>query len=165
MNISSWILSIAGICLLSVVVDLILPKGKMNKTIKNVFSYIVILIVLAPLPKLVNSNFNIEQVFDYVEFNVQGDYIYNLNQAKIDKYANIIDERITQSGIHGAIVSISANIFDTNLKIDAVYVDLYNIVINENLKNKDIKMEVLNIVKEVLNIKEECVVFYEWKRW
>ena len=37
-SISAWILSIAGICMLSVIIDLVVPDGKTNTIIKNVFS-------------------------------------------------------------------------------------------------------------------------------
>ena len=37
-NISSYILTIAGIVLISVVVELVMPDGQMNKYIKSVLS-------------------------------------------------------------------------------------------------------------------------------
>ena len=158
---SSWILSIAGICLLSVVIDLILPDGSMNSHIKRVFSYIIVLAVLMPFANLIKGGFNLEDVFSEVEINIQDDFIYNINQAKLDSWLEEINEAINNKKIVGVTVSISANIFESDMIIDAVYVDLYNAVINANDKNIDIMTEVKSVVIGILNIKEDKIIFYE----
>ena len=160
-SISAWILSIAGICLLSVAMDLILPEGKMNAVIKNVFSYIVVFVVLMPLPSLINGEFSFGDLFSSVELEIQDEYIYNVNQAKLDKWSKDIDNDLQNIGVYGAVVSISANIFEYNMKIDAVYVDLYNAVISENLMNKNIKAEVENVVLSIVDLDKNKVVIYE----
>ena len=161
MGISGWILSIAGICLLSVVIDLILPDGSMNSHIKRVFSYIIVLAVLMPFANLIKGGFNLEDVFSEVEINIQDDFIYNINQAKLDSWLEEINEAINNKKIVGVTVSISANIFESDMIIDAVYVDLYNAVINANDKNIDIMTEVKSVVIGILNIKEDKIIFYE----
>ncbi|MBE7074439.1 MAG: hypothetical protein E7376_00440 [Clostridiales bacterium] len=160
-GVSTWVLSIAGVCLLSVLVDLILPDGKVNATIKHIFSFVIVLVVLMPLPGLVKGEYNLDNVLSELEFEIQDEYIYNVNQAKLDKWTEAINHDLETKGIHGAVVSISANIFEINMEINAVYVDLYNVVITENLKNINIKTEVVNVVKCYLNIEKSQVVFYE----
>lgn len=159
-SISSWVLSIAGICLLSVIIDIAMPDGKTNNIIKQVFSYVIILVVILPLPKIVNKNINLD-VFEEIEFEIQENFIYNLNQSKLDMWQNNIDNTLNNKGIYGAVVSISANIFEEEMKIKAVYVDLYNTVISEENKNINIKTEVKSVVLSILNIKEENIIFYE----
>lgn len=164
MELSGWILSIAGICLLSVVVDLILPDGSMNSHIKKVFSYFVVIAVLLPLVNFFKGGVNLEDVFSEVEIAVQDDFIYNVNQAKIDSLTEEVGSKLQKKGLYGVSVSISADIFDVNMQIEAVYVDLYNAVINGNDKNINIKTEVKCVIIDTLNIKEEKIVFYEWKK-
>lgn len=159
-SVSTWILSIAGICMLSVIIDLVLPSGKTNTTIKNVFSYAIVLVVILPLPKLLKGDFNLD-VFSNYEFEIQDSYIYNVNQAKLDKWTNCINSDLESSGIYGAVVSISANIFDTQMNVNAVYVDLYNVVISDKKPNINIKTEVVSVVLKYVDIKEDKVIFYE----
>ena len=52
---SVWVLSIAGICVLSVLVELVLPEGQTRKYIKAIFSFFVIVVIVAPLPKIVKN--------------------------------------------------------------------------------------------------------------
>ena len=40
---TGWILSIAGVTILSVLVDLIMPNGQTAKYIKNVYAFMMIL--------------------------------------------------------------------------------------------------------------------------
>lgn len=160
-SISAWILSIAGICMLSVIIDLVIPDGKTNTIIKNVFSYAIVLVVILPLPKLFKNNTDLNDLFSPVDFPMQDNYIYNINQAKLDKWTQDINDDLVSDGIYGAVVSISANIFERNMEINAVYVDLYNVVISNENKNINIKTEVVRVVLNYINIKEDKVIFYE----
>lgn len=160
-SISAWILSIAGICMLSVIIDLVIPDGKTNTIIKNVFSYAIVLVVILPLPKLFKNNTDLNDLFSPVDFPMQDNYIYNVNQAKLDKWTQDINDDLVSDGIYGAVVSISANIFERNMEINAVYVDLYNVVISNENKNINIKTEVVRVVLNYINIKEDKVIFYE----
>ena len=48
-DISSWIMSIAGIICLSVIVELVLPDGQLNRYIKGIFSFIILLVIISPI--------------------------------------------------------------------------------------------------------------------
>ena len=52
MNLSSWVLTIVGMVVLSVIGDIILPQGKISKTVKGVFAFITVLVIASPLPEL-----------------------------------------------------------------------------------------------------------------
>ncbi|MBO4412852.1 MAG: stage III sporulation protein AF, partial [Clostridia bacterium] len=54
--ISTWVLSVAGISMLAVLVDLILPLGQTKKYIKGVFALIVVVVVITPIFNLFKSN-------------------------------------------------------------------------------------------------------------
>lgn len=148
--------------MLSVIIDLVVPDGKTNTIIKNVFSYAIVLVVILPLPKLFKNNTDLNDLFSPVDFPMQDNYIYNINQAKLDKWTQDINDDLVNGGIYGAVVSISANIFERNMEINAVYVDLYNVVISNENKNINIKTEVVRVVLNYINIKEDKVIFYEW---
>ena len=162
-SISAWALSIVGICLLSVVIDLMLPSGKTNSNIKKVVSYAIILVVLLPIPNILNGNIRAEGIFDNSIIELQDNYIYNLNQSKLDSIKNKIENELNSMGILGVSVSISANIFEDDMEIYAIYVDLYNLVITEDASNINIKKIVKDLILGCISIKEEKIIFYEWK--
>lgn len=161
MNISGWVLSIIGICFISVVFDLISPDGKTNKSIKTVMSYAIIFVIASPLLGMVKNGVNVDDIFNSSSINIQSGYIYNLNQSKIDALKLDIEEGLNNYGFLGAQVSVSADIFDENMEIYAIYVDLYNLVISDNLKNKDIETEVKSVVQSYVDISKEKIIIYE----
>ena len=158
---SDWIVSITCICLFSIVVDLVLPRGKTNVIIKRVISYVMILVFLMPISKLLNADFSINELFYNSEYVVQDNYIYNLNQNKLDTTIMYICNDLEELGIVGVDVSISADIFDRDMKINGVYVDLCNVVISKKVQNIDIKTEVVCVVQKYLSVGEDKIVFYE----
>lgn len=160
-SISQWVLSIVGVCFISVVVDLLLLDGKTNNIIKRVVSYAIMLVVIIPIPKLLQGSADFDDLFPETGILIQDGYIYNINQSMLDAIDNDIEELLAGRGYNGAEVSISADVFSKDMQIYAIYVDLYNLVITEELANKDIKTEVTKIVMSVVEIEKEKVIIYE----
>lgn len=77
-----WILSVVGVIALGVLVDILLPEGKIAKYVKGAFSLLVVLVISSILPIIANANLtididssdyfavesaNVSQSFEYVE--------------------------------------------------------------------------------------------------
>lgn len=158
---SSWILTICGVCVLSVIVDLVLPDGQTNKHIKNVFSYIIVLVIVAPIPKLINKGLDINEIFQQQEISIDKDYIYQLNQYKLDILKTSIEKDIEGKNIFGVEIAISADIFKNELEIESIYVDLYNLVIDENLPHINIEIVIVECIQNHIEIGKENIFFNE----
>ncbi len=159
MSISSWILSIAGICILSVLIDLFLPDGKSSSHIKNIFNFVIILVIIAPLPNLLQKDFDASLIFNENEIVLQEDYIYQLNRDKLTMLEKSIENKLTDNGLLNIDISISANIFTTQMTIDAVYVDLSNLVIQDNSEHINIENEVIEVIISFIDIEKENINF------
>jgi len=142
--ISSWILSIAGIICLSVILELILPNGQMNKYVKNIFSFVIILVIILPIPNLINNvNFNNINSINYENISLQEDYLYELNKNKLNTINNNLIFYFNEAGYAEIIIQSSLKTSE-NIDEIAIFVDLSNLVISEN-----------NLNKNILEIKEE----------
>ncbi len=85
-TLSGWILSIAGVICISVIVELVMPDGQMNSYIKKILSFIIVLVIILPLPKLLKTEIDLNNIFDYSEnIEVDKDYLYQLNLNKIKR--------------------------------------------------------------------------------
>ena len=60
---AAWVLSIVGIVSMGVLLDIIIPEGEINKYIKGIFSIVTICVIIAPLPKIIDKNFDITDYF------------------------------------------------------------------------------------------------------
>ena len=160
-NISAWVLSIAGICIVSVVLELLLPEGKTQSYIKTIISYAIIFVIVMPLPKILNFSFVQEDIFTNDNIFVQEDYIYNLNNQKLAALKADIQNEIEKRGVLGVEVSISADIFTNPMEIQMVYIDIYNAVLSGDNKNIDIEKETKEAVIKFIDISKEKVIVYE----
>lgn len=162
-TLSAWILSIAGVVLLSVLVELILPAGSMNKYIKGIFAFIIMFVILSPIPKLLNQNIDISSWFDSQTIKVDEDYLQQLNYDKMIKLQSDIESEISSYGYNNVNIYISSDIFDNTFSVKSVTVDLTELVITENAEHINIvkiKQHITEIIKSHINIGED-EIFYE----
>ncbi len=159
-GISSWILSIAGIICISVIVEIIMPEGQMNKYIKGVLSFIIIFVIVSPLPNLLNQkSINITTNIDQIQ--VQQDFLDKYNIACKDAIEKDLINEIKTLGYEGINIEISYGFDGENCYFDKVFVELKGLVISENSTHKDIveiKEEITSVVVKKLN---EVEVYFE----
>ena len=164
LSLSAWIMSIVGIICLSVLIELILPNGQMNKYIKGIFSFIIILVILSPIPKLLHKDYDFSNMFESSQIKVQEDYLYQLNLNKVSAMQKSINSQIEECGYLNVSARIDSDIFASTIEIKAVYVDISQLSISEKALHTDIldiKKDMLEIVTKVVKIKNERVVFNE----
>lgn len=156
-TISSWMISIAGVIILSVLAEFVLPEGQINKYIKVIFSFIILLVVILPLPKLVGKSFDLSTHFKE-DMPLQEDYLYQLNINKLEVLNSGILEKLAKEKLERVQVSINANVFCENLEIFGVYVDLSDYAYEKNPNNTDISktkdkiISILNCFDELKNV-------------
>ncbi len=157
-GISSWIMAVVGISVLGVLVDLVMPDGQTKKYIKGVFAFIVVLVIISPLPSLLNKEFSINDIFEENAIVIQEDFVYQVNRDRLETLENMIEADLKEQGISNVSVKISANIFTNKMKIEAVFVDLSQVVINQNLEHIDINELVAKSVLKYVSIEKNNIV-------
>ncbi len=161
-DLSTWIISIAGVICLSVIVELVLPEGQMNKYIKGTFSFIIIFVIIMPIPSLLGKELDFSNIFDYEEIQVDEDYIYQLNLDKINSIKYEIEEDIQKHGYLNVSIYISCDIFDNAMQFKSILVDLTNLVISENAEHNNItkiKQDITAIICSYVTIDEEAILY------
>ena len=161
-ELSTWILSIAGVVCLSVIVELVLPEGQMNRYIKGTFSFIIILVVILPLPNLLGQKIDLGNIFSYDEIKVDDDYLYQLNLDKINSLKEKIEKEVLDHGYQNVSIYINCNIFENSLTFKSITVELENLVISENAEHKNItkiKKDITSIIKSYIEIDEEAILY------
>ena len=158
-GISGWIMAVVGSCVLGVLVDLVLPNGQTKKYIKGVFAFFVVLVIISPLPNLLGKEFKLNDIFEENPVIIQEDFIYQVNRDRLDVLENMIVSDIEEQGVKGVEIILNANIFTQNMEIEAVFVDLSQVVINENLAHIDINELVAESVLKYVSIEKSKIIF------
>lgn len=156
--VSIWLLSIVGVILITVMVEIIIPEGQMNKYVKGVLSIITVFVIVLPLPHLSVDKLDFGKFFNS-SVDVDNSFIENLNRQKVIEYENIIETTLTQNGFGGTSVEVVGELTEPNMKISGINVNLSLLVlsdpqlnINRNEKIEHIIMAVVNVKKEVINL-------------
>ncbi|MBQ2713419.1 MAG: stage III sporulation protein AF [Clostridia bacterium] len=161
-TISIWVLSIVGIIVLSMLVDLLLPSGSMSKFIKSIFGYLIIVVILSPVFSFfTQKNFSINDIFYSSNVQIQDGFVANVNRQFLDSVEKSIEKSCHEKGIKFVEVGIEADIFENEIEIKQISVNLKNIVITDEVKHTNIRTSIVNIIKENIKVKEEIIKFYE----
>ncbi len=163
-GISAWLLSIACVVILSVLAEFVLPEGQINKYTKVIFSFVILLVIIMPLPSLFGKEFKFENFLGTGDASIQENYLYQLNINKISAVTEDISEQIEKVGIRGVKISINADVLTDKMEIFAVQVDVREIEYAENCESKDIvkaKMKICDIISGFDLLKTTPVHFKE----
>ncbi|MBP3389812.1 MAG: stage III sporulation protein AF [Clostridia bacterium] len=161
-TISIWVLSIVGIIVLSMLVDLLLPSGSMSKFIKSIFGYLIIVVILSPVFSFFSQkNFSINDIFSSSNVQIQDSFVANVNRQFLDSVEKSIEKSCHERGIKFVEVGIEADIFENEIEIKQISVNLKNIVITDEVKHTNIRTSIISIIKENIKVKEEIIKFYE----
>jgi len=149
---NGWIMSITGIVLISVLVDIILPEGQTNKYIKGIVGLMVVYVIISPLPKLLKMDLNLINIFDFSNsgYEIDETFINNINKDKIDELECEMVNLLLSNEIICNNFSIICKDDNINL-IESVYM----------VVPKDNSSKALKLVVDCLGIKEEQVLVYE----
>ena len=163
-SVATWLLSIAGVCILSVLVDVILPNGQTNKFIKGIFAFCMILVIISPIPSLINKDFKFNDIIIAEDITIDKEFIYQANRDKLSLIKAQIESELTELGINGVNISVNGDIFSDNMKIENIFVDLSEMVINENVQHTNIEKTVKQAVRKFVSLQEEQIIINGWQK-
>ena len=162
---ASYILSIVGIVFLGVLVDVIMPDGEMNKYVKGVFSIIALCVILSPIPKFFNNDFDVGNLFyDSTAISVDADFLDATNKQIKEQYENTLEVKFKDAGFDNVKVEILYDVSNYNFSVKKVMIDISNIVINTNIPHINKYTELVDITKKYLNVEESDIVINEWRK-
>lgn len=162
-NISSWVVSITVIVCLSVLVELILPDGQMNRYIKGIFSFVIVFVIISPIPKLLNQEISLEIFNQDESFTLDEDYLFQVNLDKLNSLQSLVENECESKGYLHTKIYLNADIFDNDMRVKSATVDLSNLVISTSAEHNDIskiKKHINQIITSYIKIEEESI-FYD----
>ncbi|MBR4124141.1 MAG: stage III sporulation protein AF [Clostridia bacterium] len=158
MNVSSYILSIVGVVLLGVLIDVIMPDGEMNKYIKGVFSLLALFIIVSPVQKLFNNNFDLNNIFyDSKAVETDSDFLDATNKQIKNQLERSLIVRYKNAGFENIKVEIKCDMSNNVSVIKKVIIDISNLVMSEDLSHINKYTEIKKVAMDFLNLEESDV--------
>ena len=103
----TWILSIGSIIILTSIISILFPEGKLGKNIKSVFSLIVVLTIIQPLATIKNLDFSTILQSDEQQVVLQQDFIYYVTEQKItNRGIKYIEDTVIKTDIKNLVLKL-----------------------------------------------------------
>ncbi len=158
--ISQYFLSICGVVLLSVLMDLIVSDGKIAKYQKSIMSLILIFVIVSPLPKLLKNDVDFSSFFDNnISYNEEYTEVFMSQQKTILEKG--LEQNLKQNGFDGVKIEIWADFEDNALKINNVFVDLQNLVLSQENEHINYYEAIKILLMEQTGVEEGRVIICE----
>jgi stage III sporulation protein AF len=163
---AEWVLSIVGVVALTVLLDILLPEGQMNKYLKGIFSLLVILVVISPLPSLV-KNGTFEDFFKLEKGDFDVDYeksdpLKAFNEREIGRAEAELEKYLLQNGY---LVRVEITCERGILAgIDEITV-FYNPGHNKGGQKHINTTEIKELVSSRMSVQKDVVTFEEDLKW
>ena len=162
MSIKGYILTLLGVAILSVLIDVIMPSGKMQKFVKSMFSILILTAIIMPIISLINSDFNLTSSYKNEIIKVDTDFLDATNKKIYKQIETSIETEIKNIGYSNVLINITFETNNYSTKISNVQIDISNIEINKNKPHKEIKSDILDIVYKYISYNKEIdIIFIE----
>ncbi len=97
MNFSDWVLSIVGVVLITLLVDVLLPEGETNKYVKSIFSVVTVLLIVSPFPKILHGDVTFLPPPE-TQIETDADFLEYLYDVKVKTLTKDLEKRLLQEG-------------------------------------------------------------------
>ena len=146
---TAWILSIVGTVMTITLTEILLPEGQTAKYIKGVIALMVIYVVIAPIPALLQSKIDINTFFDFSADSYESDAAF-IGIIKEDKQSALTKE-INAAFVERGLTASVTIVLDQDYSVRQVFL---------SAKSEDLE-EDRNLTVRSLGIKEESIVINE----
>lgn len=156
---SSYILTILGIVLAGILIDIIVPTGKINKYIKSIFAIFVVAVILMPVVKFIAKSDDI--TINYTDYEIEQNLMNYIFSSRVTAYENEIIEVLENNGLSNIDIKINYSINSNELSLNSCEVNLKNMT-SSNIEMHNNRYEfIAETIKEITNLTDEVIIFYE----
>lgn len=161
-EISNWLISIMSVAIGGVLVNLLLPNGKLNGFIKAIFGFLSVTVIISPLPKILNKQIQFNDIlYNESATNIDQDYVDSSIKKIITSLEDSCKIELKNKGFDNVVVAISYIIEDYVYDIKKITLNIKNLVINSNTVHINKYTEMKQIVISHLGVSDVEVEFYE----
>ena len=156
---SQYILSILGIVVAGVLIDIIVPNGKINKYIKSTYSIFVVAVLLSPLIHFLKKNHNFVVKYKDYELNVKLiDYIHSIRAKAMETN---IKSYFETEGFKNIDIILTFSTENNELKYNSCKISLENLVIEKDKQHINKYEFIKKVVQENTNLSNEEIIINE----
>lgn len=156
---ANYILSVLGIVVVGVFIDVVVPSGSINKYIKGIYSVFVVAVLINPVVKFLNKNHDFTIKYEeYVTNEKLLSYIYEQRSKTIEKE---IENRLSEEGFSNVDLILKFSIENDELKYISCNVNLKKLVISPDKQHINKYEFIKTKIAEYTNLADEEIIIDE----
>ncbi len=156
---SGYILSILGIILAGIFIDILVPTGSVSKYIKSIYSIFVVAVILSPVVKFLTKKDVYTLKYEDYQINEKlMNFIYN---GRADELKAKIEKRLENEGLKNIDIKINYSSNNNEFQLNSIEVNLKNLVIQADKQHINKYEFISDVIKEFTNLTDEVILFYE----
>lgn len=139
---SEWIMSVVGVIVLSVLVEVLMPEGQLNKYVKGIFSVITLYVIISPLPDIISGKFDFSNSINEgaVIFELDEDFLNDIVSNPFSARETALENYLAECG-YPCTVKYVAKVRN-NSEVDYINVILTSSSLHGDEPNKNISDDV-----------------------
>jgi len=150
---STWLLSIAGIVVLGVLIELLLTDSHMSKFVRAIFGSFILLVIVAPLPTFFRSG--LAQVGG--QFELDNEILAQINGQSAQAAAMRTQRNLANAGFPDVIVVVQHYPRTPSLQIEHIFVNAASI---RNANDITVRNRIIEIVRASVGIDESRIIYH-----
>lgn len=156
---SSYVLSILGVVLLGIIIDVIIPSGNINKYIKSIFSIFIIAVIISPVVKFISNKNDFK--LDYDNYQIDQELVEYIYKKRVNNEQTKIEEYFTNEGFCNIDIIINFSIKNNEIEYISCDVNLQNLVISADKQHINKYEFIKSVICDYTNLTEEEILIYE----
>ncbi len=156
---AAYILSVLGIVVAGIIIDVIIPSGSINKYIKSIYAIFVVAVLISPIINFLNKNQGFNFKVDNYEINES--LINYINKQKVSELEDSIKTHLNNEGFSNVDIKIDFVLKNNELALNSCTVNLKNLAISSDKQHINKYEFIRKVVKEYTNLTDEGILFDE----
>lgn len=160
---SGYILSILGIVIAGIFIDIIVPTGGINKYIKSIYSIFVVAVILSPVIKFFAKSKDL--TINYKDYEINEKLMNYIHKKQVEETEIKIETDLDSNGFSNIDIVITFSVKNNELIYNSCLVNLKNMVIdkkNQHINKYEFIQEIVQ--KHTKLIKEEIKFNGQWRK-
>lgn len=150
---AAWGLTLLGLAVISTVAEMLLPQGKTRNVIRSVMATIAVLVIVTPIPQLLEHGIHFDFSSDAVV--TDSEYLEYVDKIKSDTVGAAASEFLKSKGYEGMEVTVALDGW-TVKSASAKFVDTGMTGNDAHIH----KSEITVLLAEYFGIEKEAVMVY-----
>ena len=155
---NGYILSILGVVVAGVIIDVIVPSGTINKYIKSIYSIFLVAVLLMPLINLIDGN---KLSFVYKEYELNDDLFNYISNEKVTSLEEEIEQRFKIEGFSNIDIELLFTLNNNKIEYNSCDVNLKNLAISADKQHINKYEFIKEVVASYTNLSYQEIMLNE----